>query len=71
MARNSKLQQHSIRIGIEQSQSSIETADEEMKATVLQAFGIGSGQSFSWLKLNTPTVAIIPIQIGARHDNCK
>ena len=41
----------------------------EIKVTVWRAFELGSGQSFHWSKLSTPTVAITPIQIAARHDN--
>ena len=44
-------------------------ADMEIKVTVWRAFELGSGQSFYLSKLSTPTVAITPIQIGARHDN--
>jgi hypothetical protein len=47
------------------------TADDEIKVTVWRAFGIGSGQSFHWSKLNAPTATIIPLQISARHDNSK
>ncbi len=36
-----------------------------------RAFSIGSGQSFHWSKLNASNVAIVPMQIGARHDNSK
>ena len=43
--------------------------DKQIKVTVWRAFGIGSGQSFRWSNLNTPTAPISPIQIGARHDN--
>jgi hypothetical protein len=45
------------------------TIDLEMQATVWRAFGIGSGQSFRWSKLSTPTDAIRPIHVGTRHDN--
>ena len=45
------------------------TVGEEIKVTVWRAFGIGLGQSFHWSKLNTPTVAAMPIQTGARYDD--
>lgn len=49
------------------SQSKV--TEMEIKVTVWRAFELGPGQSFHWSKLSTPTVAVTPIQIAARHDN--
>lgn len=44
-------------------------SDREIKITVWRAFGIGSGQTFYLSKLNARTDHLVPIQIGALHDN--
>lgn len=47
----------------------LQGSELEVKVTVWRAFSIGPGQLFQWSRLNTPTVAITPLQIGARYDN--